>query len=98
MGSGAFNLLVISAASIVAVKDTKKIYDLPTYYVTVISSLWAYVWLFLVLAVISPEEVELWEGCLTFAFFFVLLAVAFISDKCNASMVNKDEVRAKEKR
>lgn len=64
VGSAAFNLLVITAACIFAVnesndcdpdrdenvpKGTKKIYDMGVFTVTATSSIWAYVWLYIVL-------------------------------------------------
>lgn len=50
VGSAAFNLLVISGVSILAVDETpKKVYDLGVFAVTSIFSLWAYIWLLIVL-------------------------------------------------
>jgi len=64
VGSAAFNLLVISAVSIYAVNEsndvdperdetmpvgTKKINDMGVFSITSISSVWAYIWLFIVL-------------------------------------------------
>ena len=50
VGSAAFNLLVISGLSILAVDETpKKINGLGVFFVTSVFSLWAYVWLLLVL-------------------------------------------------
>lgn len=55
VGSAAFNLLVISGVSILAVGDkddgyiTKKVYDTGVFAVTSIASLFAYIWLYLTL-------------------------------------------------
>lgn len=51
VGSAAFNLLVISAVAVVAVKspNVKRIYDLGVFGVTAITSLFAYIWLYIVL-------------------------------------------------
>lgn len=64
VGSASFNLLVISAVSLVSVnekndtdperdesvpKGVKKINDMGVFTITAISSLWAYVWMYLVL-------------------------------------------------
>ena len=59
VGSAAFNLLVISAVSVMAVKTgtIKKIDDLGVFAITASSSLFAYVWMYLVLNVFSPNEV-----------------------------------------
>lgn len=87
VGSASFNLLVISGVSIIAVEETpKKIARMGVFAVTSITSLFAYVWLFLVLVAISPEKVEMWEAVLTFIFFPILLIVSFGADKANQYM------------
>ena len=82
VGSAAFNLLMISAFSIVAVGiNPKKIDDMGVFAVTCSASMFAYIWLFLVLMVISSDRIQLWEAFLTLAFFFILVICAFIADK-----------------
>ncbi len=82
VGSAAFNLLVISAVSIVAVKDgIKKIDDLGVFTVTCTAAMFAYIWLFMCLQVITPDEITLLEACLTLSFFFILVILAFIADQ-----------------
>ena len=49
VGSAAFNLLIISGVSILAVDDIKKIDDMGVFFTTAIFSIFAYVWLFLCL-------------------------------------------------
>lgn len=104
VGSAAFNLLVISAVSVVAVNNSnaqniiestglpdpemppvgvKKINDMGVFTITAIASVFAYVWLYIVLAVSSPGVVKLWEAIVTLLFFFVLIILAFIADKHN---------------
>ena len=85
VGSAAFNLLVISAVSVIAVKgnEAKKIYDLGVFAVTAIASLFAYFWLYLVLAVWTENEITVAEACITFSFFIILLITAFVADKIN---------------
>ena len=91
VGSAAFNLLVISAVSIVAVDEPKKIYDLLVFGTTSIFSIFAYVWLYLCLTTISPEEVDLTEAWLTLIFFFVLVILAFIADRVNHKIQEKNK-------
>lgn len=59
VGSAAFNLLVISAVSVAAVggkdNETKKIDDMGVFLTTGIFSVFAYIWLFLCLAVNSED-------------------------------------------
>ena len=92
VGSASFNLLVISALSIYAVHEendkdperdaempvgVKRIYDMRVFAVTCTSSLWAYIWLWIVLL---DQKVKIWEGVLTFVFFFLLIGFAFGAD------------------
>ena len=87
---------MISAVAVVSVKspDSKKIYDLGVFGVTAITSLFAYVWLYIVLKVWTENEVTIWEACITLAFFFILLIAAFIADKINACCKKKKEGNA----
>lgn len=83
VGSAAFNLLIISALSIIAVEDVdgKKVKDLAVFAVTATWSLLAYLWLFVCLALNSPGEVDIAEAWITFSFFIILLLMAFGVDK-----------------
>lgn len=84
VGSAAFNLLVISAVSVLAVGNTpKKIDDMGVFAITAISSIFAYVWLFIVLSVWTPDQVTMVEAILTFGFFFLLIILAYAADKYN---------------
>jgi Ca2+/Na+ antiporter len=95
VGSAAFNLLVISAICIWAINpdndtdpdrdmDTedgvKKIYNMKVFAITCSSSLFAYVWLWIVLL---DQYVAMWEGVATFVFFFILVIFAYCADKVN---------------
>ena len=57
VGSAAFNLLVISAVSIMAVPatETKKIEEYGVFLITCVFSVWAYVWFYLVLVIFSND-------------------------------------------
>lgn len=85
VGSAAFNLLVISGLSIYAVGDQpKKIYDTGVFAVTSISSLFAYMWLYLVIEGCgSYQEVTMLEAWATLVYFFILIIAAFAADKLN---------------
>lgn len=84
VGSAAFNLLVISGVSIAAVgPDIKKIDDMGVFLTTALFSIFAYIWLFLCLAVNSKGFVTVSEAAWTFGFFFILLVLAFGMDKYN---------------
>ncbi|KAI8797275.1 sodium/calcium exchanger 2, partial [Biomphalaria glabrata] len=58
-----------------------KIKDMHVFALTSISGILAYVWLILVLLVISPNVVDLWEAILTFMMFPVLIVSAYAADR-----------------
>jgi len=90
VGSAAFNLLVISGLSIFAVGDEpKKVNDVGVFAVTSLASMWAYIWLFLVLTVWSPEAVSLAEAWWTLVFFVCLIVFAYTADKVNSCFERK---------
>jgi len=104
VGSAAFNLLVISAVSIYAVNEkndtnpdkdqtvplgVKKIYDMGVFCVTAFSSVFAYIWMWIVL---SDQSVSPFEAWLTFIFFFILIGTAFGMDKYKAMQVAAEKI------
>lgn len=97
VGSAAFNLLFISGICILAVGDEpKKIYDLGVFATTSIFSIWAYVWMYIVL---SDTYVDIWEAWLTLVFFFILCILAYGADRFKAHIEEKkmDEKEIEEK-
>jgi len=84
VGSASFNLLVISAVSIIAVGgedgSTKEIADLWVFAVTTIFSLWAYIWMWICVA---DSYISVAEGIMTCVFFVLLIVIAFTADKLN---------------
>lgn len=83
VGSAAFNLLAISAVCIVGIPagETRRIDQIVVFAVTATFSVFAYIWLLVILKWVTPGEVELWEAVLTFAFFPILVLVAYAADK-----------------
>ncbi|KAI5642811.1 calx-beta domain-containing protein [Phthorimaea operculella] len=83
VGSAAYNLFVIIAICVAVIPDgeVRKIKHLRVFIVTATWSIFAYVWLYLILAVISPSEVEIWEGAVTFLFFPATVLTAYIADR-----------------
>lgn len=59
----------------------KKVNDLGVFAVTGISSIWAYVWMFMVL---EDYTVTVKEAVITFSFFIIMVLAAFIADKINS--------------
>ena len=79
VGSAAFNMLVISAVCVIAIPDggSRHIKELPVFYITAAFSLVAYVWLIVILQVVTPNIVDVWEGLVTLIAFPLLVYVAY---------------------
>jgi len=75
--------MVITAICIPSVDEPKKVADLGVFMTTSFFSIFAYCWLYICLALWTPNEVTILEGWLTLSFFFVLCVLAFGADKYN---------------
>lgn len=82
VGSAAFNLMVISAVCVVTIPDgeSRKIKELPVFYITATFSVLAYLWLIVILVVTSPNIITIWEGITTFLLFPFLVWLAYLAD------------------
>jgi len=83
VGSAAFNLFVIIGICILVIPDGEVRYQkhLPVFFCTATWSIWAYVWLYLIIAVISPNQVDIWEAVLTLVYFPLTVCTAYICDQ-----------------
>lgn len=83
VGSAAFNMFIIIAICVYVVpeNETRKIKHLRVFFVTAAWSMFAYIWLYLILSVFSPGEVQVWEAVLTFCFFPLCVLQAWIADR-----------------
>ncbi len=74
---------MITALCVCAIQSPKvlRIENYKVFIVTAFFSVFAYIWLYLVLAVITPDRVDLWEAILTLAFFVVLIVLAYMAEK-----------------
>lgn len=83
VGSAAYNLFVIIALCVFVIPkgEHRKIKHLRVFFVTATWSIFAYVWLYIILAVSSPGVLEVWEGLLTFAFFPATVLTAYVADQ-----------------
>uniref|UniRef100_A0A8C5EFQ8 J domain-containing protein n=1 Tax=Gouania willdenowi TaxID=441366 RepID=A0A8C5EFQ8_GOUWI len=83
VGSAAFNMFVIIGLCVYVVPDgeTRKVKHLRVFFVTATWSIFAYIWLYLILSVISPGVVHVWEGLLTFFFFPICVVFAWVADR-----------------
>lgn len=104
VGSAAFNLLVISGVCLMVVnkdndksekkdegidRGVKKINDMGVFAVTGFFSVFAYIWMYIVL---MDQKVELWEAIVTFMLFVVLIILAYAMDKMRQNSEKKKRV------
>lgn len=83
VGSAAFNMFVIIGlcVSVIPEGETRKVKHLRVFFVTATWSVFAYTWLYLILAFFSPGVVEIWEGLLTLFFFPICVGFAYVADR-----------------
>ncbi|GLJ34086.1 hypothetical protein SUGI_0685220 [Cryptomeria japonica] len=83
VGSAAFNLYPIHAVLVIVPKKgtVKKISDLGVWLVELVWSFWAYIWLYIIVQVWTPNVVTIWEAALTLLQFGLLLLHAYAQDK-----------------
>ncbi|XP_025000248.1 sodium/calcium exchanger 2 [Gallus gallus] len=83
VGSAAFNMFVVIAVCVYVIPsgESRRIKHLRVFFVTAAWSIFAYIWLYLILAVISPGVVQVWEALLTLVFFPVCVVFAWAADK-----------------
>lgn len=80
VGSAAFNLLIISSVCVSAPEGVKRVKQYGVYSITSFFSIWAYVWLYIVLAVWTPDEVSMAEAAITVGQFPLLVFLAYGAD------------------
>ncbi|XP_012082778.1 magnesium/proton exchanger isoform X2 [Jatropha curcas] len=83
VGSAAFDLFPIHAVCVVVPKagELKKISDLGVWLVELFWSFWAYIWLYIILEVWTPDVITIWEALLTVLQYGLLLTHAYAQDK-----------------
>ncbi|XP_022210626.2 sodium/calcium exchanger 3 isoform X2 [Drosophila obscura] len=83
VGSAAYNLFMIIAVCMVWIPagEVRRIRHLRVFAVTCLFSIFAYVWLWMILSVISPGIIEVWEALVTLLFFPVTVIWAYIAER-----------------
>jgi len=83
IGSAAFNLLIITAVCVMSVPtgEVKSIKELGVFVVTSIWSIWAYIWMLLVVKYITPGQIDAWEAWLTLAFLPLFVIISYFTDR-----------------
>lgn len=92
VGSAAYNLFSIIGLCIMVIPtgEVRRIKHLRVFFVTCGWSLFAYIWLYAILAVFSPGEVTVFEGLVTFTCFPLTVSMAYAADKRLYKRLRKD--------
>lgn len=93
VGSAAFNMMIIISVCVVVIPEgeTRTIKEPTVFAITGFFSIFAYLWLIVILAINSPNLVEPWEGVFTFTFFPILVFIAYLADIGKISCISTDE-------
>jgi len=83
VGSAAFNLFMIIGLCMYVIPDdeVRKIKHLRVFLITATWSVFAYIWLYVILGAISYGKVESWEGIVTFLFFPATVWTAWVAER-----------------
>ncbi|XP_054651323.1 sodium/calcium exchanger 2b [Dunckerocampus dactyliophorus] len=83
VGSAAFNMFVIIGICVWTIPNgqVRKIKHLRVFFITAFWSIFAYIWLYLILSVMSPGIVEVWEALVTLLYFPVCVLLAWVADR-----------------
>ena len=83
VGSAAYNLLIITAICTVSIEkgEIRRIKNFKVFLTTAAYSIFAYIWLYIVLVLITPNEVTVWEAVITFLSFPFLVLQSFMTEK-----------------
>ena len=74
------NYLCFSVA-VIPFGETRRIQTFPVFIVTMIFSLFSYIWLLIILVFVSPRRVEVWEAGATLGFIPVIIITSYMAEK-----------------
>ena len=82
IGSAAFNLLIITSVCISSVpqNNVKSIREFGVFLLTSVWSMWAYIWMLLVVRYISPGVITPWEAWVTLGYMPLFVFLAYCQD------------------
>ncbi|KAH8236648.1 hypothetical protein KR026_007357 [Drosophila bipectinata] len=83
VGSAAYNLFMIIAVCMIWIPagEVRRIRHLRVFTVTAAFSIFAYVWLWLILSVFTPGIISVWEAIVTLLFFPLTVLWAYIAER-----------------
>ena len=94
VGSAAFNLFCITGLCVAVIPkdETRRIEGIKVFALTSLFSLFAYIWMVIVLVSHTPNQIDLWEAILTLAFFPIMVVLAYIADQnCFRKELDEEE-------
>lgn len=96
IGSAAFNLLIITSVCIVSVPNNsvKRIQEFGVFLLTSAWSMWAYIWMLLVVRYITPGIIDPWEAWVTLAYMPLFVFLAYCQDNgwwCTCAKESPDD-------
>lgn len=99
IGSAAFNLLIITAVCIASVPDNsvKYIREFGVFLLTAIWSMFAYIWMLVVVRYWTPGVITPWEAWITLGYMPLFVFLAYLQDRgcccslCKDNAVGQDE-------
>uniref|UniRef100_A0A8D8M8W6 Sodium/calcium exchanger 3 n=1 Tax=Cacopsylla melanoneura TaxID=428564 RepID=A0A8D8M8W6_9HEMI len=82
VGSCVFNLLVVTSICIMALPlpEAKRVHRIKVFSIIALFTLLAFLWLHIILSVITPDVIELWEALITTLLFPILILFAYATD------------------
>ena len=96
VGSAAFNLLVITGVCVLAIPkpEVRRIKNIKVFAVTAVFCIFAYIWLIIILMLVTPGFVDLWEAIITLLMFPILVIIAYIAEKdfCSKKKTESSEM------
>lgn len=86
-GTSVFDMLVVTSLSILSFTDIEsmKIKNVKLFFNYSVWSIFSFLWIFLVLFVISPYKIELWEATFTLILYAVFLIVSNLVQNLSTS-------------
>ena len=92
-GAYALNFLVMTAISVMVIpsSEIRTIKHIKVFALTSFFSILAYVWLALILLVITPNFVDLWEAVVTLLFYPFFIIISFITDRAEMKKKPKSD-------
>mmetsp|Transcript_31737 Transcript_31737/g.80171 ORF Transcript_31737/g.80171 Transcript_31737/m.80171 type:complete len:738 (-) Transcript_31737:30-2243(-) len=82
LGSAAFNLFVIVGLCILTIpsSEVRRIKEVGVFAITVIFSLFSYLWMLFIVQINTRDIIEVWEAGVTLALFPVLICISYLAD------------------